>query len=66
MQNFFIQGPFSFDCPASDALAYLSELRKTIAEFRAKEDQLRKDLGLFDLSLTENPDLLRLEKVIIM
>ncbi|XP_071050357.1 dynein axonemal heavy chain 2 isoform X2 [Onthophagus taurus] len=62
LENFMAQGPFSSEWTATQALSFLDDMRAQISAMRDKEAQLRKDLGLFDLSLFSSAELAALEK----
>lgn len=63
LETFLSHGPFSSECTAEEAMAYLNNMRTQLKALRDKEAQLRDDLRLFDLSLFESPEMARLEKV---
>ncbi|KAB0795300.1 hypothetical protein PPYR_12139 [Photinus pyralis] len=59
--TFLRTGPFSSTMKAKDALSYIMAMREHLKALREKEAQLRKDLGIFDLSLPESLELQALE-----
>lgn len=63
LDEFLTNGPFGADISAKDALAYLGNVRAHLNALRKREAQLRKDLGVFDLSLPESLEIQRLERV---
>lgn len=63
LETFVVTGPFSSDWKAKDALANLSLIRAQLDELRAREQMLKKDLGIFNISQPESPELAKLEKV---
>lgn len=63
LENFAVSGPFSSDWAAKDALGYLANMREEIAKLREIERQLKKDLGIFNISQPDSPELAKLEKV---
>lgn len=63
LDNFMANGPFSADWSAKDALASIKDFRQQLLAIREREAQIRRDLGLFDISLPESLELARLERV---
>ncbi|XP_031338901.1 dynein heavy chain 2, axonemal-like isoform X2 [Photinus pyralis] len=61
MDEFLHSGPFSATVNAKDALAYLANVKDSINGIRQKEEELRRDLKIFDLSLPESLELQALE-----
>lgn len=59
-----MQGPFSAEWSAEEAMIYLQNMRQQLRDLRDRESQLRNDLRLFDLSLFESGEMARLEKVL--
>ncbi|KAK4876213.1 hypothetical protein RN001_012635 [Aquatica leii] len=59
--SFMVTGPFSSTWGAKDALSFLGNIRAQLNELREREAQLRKDLGVFDLSLPMSVELQALE-----
>ncbi|XP_044753245.1 dynein axonemal heavy chain 2 [Coccinella septempunctata] len=62
MDDFLVKGPFGADINPKDALAYIANMKEIIAKMRENEEQLRKDLAIFGLSLPDCEELTRLEK----
>lgn len=62
LDKFLKKGPFNPDWTAKQALAFLKDIRAQLKKLRGREAKLRADLGLFDLSLLDSPELLELEK----
>ncbi|KAK9890592.1 hypothetical protein WA026_011959 [Henosepilachna vigintioctopunctata] len=62
MDDFLAKGPFGADINPKEALAYIANMKAMIADMRANEEQLRKDLAIFGLSLPDCEELTRLEK----
>lgn len=63
LETFMEKGPFSAEWAAKDALAAIANYREQLKALRMKEEQLRRDLALFDISLPESLELARLERV---
>lgn len=63
LEGFLEKGPFSAEWTAKEALASLKDYRNQLKFLRDKEEQLRKDLALFGISLPESLELARLERV---
>lgn len=57
------KGPFTFDVNATDALAQIADIKRQLLALRTRENQLRKDLAIFDLSVLESIEMQTLEKV---
>lgn len=66
MEDFLVKGPFGADINPKDALAYIANMKEIIAKMRENEEQLRKDLAIFGLSLPDCEELTRLEKVCLL
>ncbi|XP_025835309.1 dynein heavy chain 2, axonemal-like [Agrilus planipennis] len=62
LEVFLETGPFSSSINPKDALKYLSGIRAQLKLIREREDRLRRDLGIFDISLPESIELKRLEQ----
>lgn len=63
LDDFMVNGPFNAEWSAKDALASIKDFRKQLLAIREREAQIRRDLGLFDISLPESLELARLERV---
>lgn len=63
LQYFLNKGPFTEDVSATDALTQIDIIKKQLKELRERETRLRKDLGVFDLSILEPMEMQILEKV---
>lgn len=63
LKSFLEKGPFSAEYTTSEALSMLATYREQLLKAREIEEQLRRDLGLFDISLPESLDLAKLERV---
>lgn len=63
LETFVAKGPFSSEWTATDALGYIADMKNQLKMLRQREEQLRKDLGVFELSLLESQEMQRLEKV---
>lgn len=63
LEQFITLGPFSSDWNAKDALANLAAIREQLIELREHEAQLRKDLGIFNISQPDSMELAKLEQV---
>lgn len=63
LEDFLEKGPFSSEYTAKEALEIIAAYREKLRQAREIEEQLRRDLGLFDISLPESLDLAKLERV---
>lgn len=63
LDEFLTHSPTNAEWTPKEALGYLAGIRAQLNELRKREAQLRKDLGVFDLSLPESLELQRLERV---
>lgn len=62
--DFFLnKGPFNAQVTAKDALSQIATMKQQLKELREREATLRKDLGVFDLSVLESAEMNTLEKV---
>lgn len=57
------KGPFSSDYTTKEALDIIATYREQLRQAREIEEQLRRDLGLFNISLPDSLDLAKLERV---
>lgn len=63
LDDFLEKGPFSSEYSTKEALEIIAAYREKLRQAREIEEQLRRDLGLFDISLPESFDLAKLERV---
>lgn len=63
LDDFMEKGPFSAEYSTKEALDMIAAYREKLRQAREVEEQLRRDLGLFDISLPECLDLAKLERV---
>lgn len=63
LEGFLEKGPFTAEWTAKEALSCLKDYRAQLRALREKEEQLRRDLALFGISLPESLELARLERV---
>lgn len=63
LDDFLEKGPFSSEYTATEALSIIAAYREQLRQAREIEEQLRRDLGLFDISLPDSLDLAKLERV---
>lgn len=63
LDDFLEKGPFSAEYSTKEALDIIAAYREKLRQAREIEEQLRRDLGLFDISLPESFDLAKLERV---
>nr|CAI5834494.1 unnamed protein product [Callosobruchus analis] len=61
LDDFLKHGPFSSDWSPTDGLEYLQMMKAKLAAMRAREEEIRNDLGIFGLSFPESQDLNKLE-----
>lgn len=62
-EQFILNGPFSTNWSTEDALKYIQDLKTKVSAMRETEKELREDLSIFGLSLPDNLELSKLEKV---
>lgn len=63
MEHFITKGPYTADVSATEALSQIAAMKYQLKLLKEQEANLRKDLGVFDISVMESLEIQTLEKV---
>ncbi|XP_023311334.1 dynein heavy chain 2, axonemal [Anoplophora glabripennis] len=61
LEEFLKNGPFKSDGTPREGLDYLKSIRARLQAHKAKEEQIRQNLGIFGLSFPESIEIIRLQ-----